>query len=167
VNTLKVILLISALSGFLVIVGYVVGRGKSVVIALILSALMNFGSYWFSDSIVLKMYNARPVTQAEAPVLYDVVTSLVSKAKIPMPKLYILPSDTPNAFATGNPEALASALMKLSDMSGLKPMGANPATAHMFIVNPLSGGTIMGLFSTHPPIEKRVERLRKMKGGWT
>ena len=273
-NTLKVILLISALSGFLVIVGYVVGRGKSVVIALILSALMNFGSYWFSDSIVLKMYNARPVTQAEAPVLYDVVTSLVSKAKIPMPKLYILPSDTPNAFATGrnedhaavavtsgllnmmnrdelegviahelshikhkdilistmvatiasavvllsrwsvffgndndsaisaidvaiiapvaatlvqmaisrsreyeadagsagmtgNPEALAGALMKLSDMSRLKPMSANPATAHMFIVNPLSGGTIMGLFSTHPPIEKRVERLRKMKGGWT
>jgi heat shock protein HtpX len=56
--------------------------------------------------------------------------------------------------------------MKLSDMARQMPLGANPATAHMFIVNPLSGGTIMGLFSTHPPIEKRVERLRAMKGGW-
>lgn len=269
---LKVILLISALSGLLVIAGYVMGRGKGVVIALILSAVMNFGSYWFSDSIVLKMYNAQPVSQAEAPDLYAAVESLATKALIPMPKLYILPSGTPNAFATGrnenhaavavtsgllnimnrdelegviahelshikhndilistmaatiasavvllsrwsmffgndsdsaisaiavaiiapvaatlvqmaisrsreyeadaggarvtgNPEALANALMKLSSMARKIPLDANPATAHMFIVNPLSGGTIMGLFSTHPPVEKRIERLREMKGG--
>lgn len=272
-NTLKIILLISVLSGLLVIVGYVLGRRTGVIIALILSAVMNFGSYWFSDSIVLKMYHAQPLTQAEAPEVYAAVESLSHKASIPLPKLYIIPSDTPNAFATGrnenhaavavtsgllnlmdrdevegviahelshikhkdilistmaatiasavvllsrwsmffgsdsdsvisaiavaiiapvaatlvqtaisrsreyeadagsaritgNPEALASALMKLSHMAGQMPMGANPATAHMFIVNPLSAGTIMSLFSTHPPIEKRVERLLAMKGGW-
>jgi heat shock protein HtpX len=273
-NTLKVILLISMLSGLLVIVGYMIAGRTGIVIALVLSALMNFGSYWFSDTIVLKMYNAQPVTQAEAPVLYDAVESLANKAAMPMPKVYIVPSGTPNAFATGrnedhaavavtsglmnimnknelegviahelahiknkdilistmaatiasavvllsrwsvffgnedgsaisaiavaiiapvaatlvqtaisrsreyeadagsakvtgNPEALASALGKLSSMARQKPMNANPATAHMFIVNPLSGGTIMGLFSTHPPVEKRIERLREMKGSWT
>jgi heat shock protein HtpX len=269
-NTLKVILLLSVLSGLLVIVGYIAARGTGVVIALFLSALMNFGSYWFSDTIVLKMYNARPVTQAEAPILYDAVALLSARAQIPMPKLYLLPSETPNAFATGrnedhaavavtsglmnlmnreelagviahelshikhkdilistmaatvasavvllsrwsvffgnddggvisaiavaiiapvaatlvqmaisrsreyeadaggakltgDPGALAGALMKLSSMARQKPMSANPATAHMFIVNPLSGGNVMGLFSTHPPVEKRVERLLKMK----
>jgi heat shock protein HtpX len=251
-----------------------VAKRTGIVIALVISVVMNFGSYWYSDSIVLKMYNAQPVTQVEAPVLYDVVESLSNKAKIPMPKLYILPSETPNAFATGrnedhaavavtsglmnimnraelegviahelshikhkdilistmaatvasavimlsrwsvffsnddsssisviavaiiapiaatlvqmaisrsreyeadagsasvtgNPEALANALMKLSNMARQKPMDANPATAHMFIVNPLSGGTIMSLFSTHPPIEKRIERLLEMKGSST
>jgi heat shock protein HtpX len=272
-NTLKIILLISTLTGLLVIVGYMFGRRKGIVIALVLSAVMNFGSYWFSDSIVLKMYHAQPVTQSEAHELYAEVESLANKASIPMPKLYIIPSDTPNAFATGrnenhsaiavtsgllhsmdrdeiagvlahelshikhkdilistmaatiasavvllsrwsmffggdsdsavsaiavaiiapvaatlvqmaisrsreyeadagsaritgNPEALANALMKLSRTARQVPIGANPATAHMFIVNPLSAGTIMGLFSTHPPIEKRVERLMAMKGGW-
>lgn len=273
-STLKVIILISALSGLLMIVGYLVGRGKGIVIALLLSAVMNFGSYWFSDSIVLKMYDARPVTQEEAPFLYDAVEDLAIRAAIPMPKLYIIPSDAPNAFATGRnenhaavavtsgllnlmnpdelqgviahelshikhkdilistmaatiasavvllsrwsfffssddgsvvsaiavaviapvaatlvqmaisrsreydadtgsakitgkPEALAGALMKLSDTAKQAPMHANPATAHMFIVSPLSGGTIMGLFSTHPPVEERIERLLAMKGGWT
>lgn len=273
-NTLKVVMLISMLSGLLVIVGYLLGRRKGVVIALIISAVMNFGSYWFSDSIVLKMYDAQPVTQAEAPDLYVAVESLTKKAEIPMPKLYVIPTNTPNAFATGrnedhaavavtsgllslmnndelegviahelshikhkdilistmaatiasavvllsrwsvffggddssaisaiaiaiiapvaatlvqtaisrsreyeadagsarvtgNPEALAGALMKLSNMSRVVPMGANPATAHMFIVNPLSGSTIMSLFSTHPPVEKRIERLLEMKDGST
>jgi len=273
-SMLKVILLISALSGLLMIVGYLVARKTGIVIALVVSALMNFGSYWFSDAIVLKMYTAQPVTRMEVPALYDAVESLAGKANIPMPQLYILPSETPNAFATGrnedhaavavtyglmnmmnrdelegviahelshikhkdilistmaatiasavvllsrwsvffssddgsavsaiavaiiapvaatlvqmaisrsreyeadagsarltgNPEALADALLKLSSMARQQPMGANPATAHMFIVNPLSGGTIMGLFSTHPPIEKRVERLLVMKGAQT
>ena len=273
-NTLKVILLISMLSGLLMIVGYILGRGKGIIIALILSVVMNFGSYWFSDTIVLKMYNARPVTQADAPEFYAVVESLATRANIPMPNLYLLPSESPNAFATGrdehhaavavtaglmnmmtrnelegviahelshikhkdilistmaatiasavvllsrwslffgnddrsmvgavavaivapvaatmvqmaisrsreyeadagsarvtgNPEALASALGKLSNLTKQVPMGANPATAHMFIVNPLSGSAVMNLFSTHPPIEKRIERLREMKGSWT
>ena len=269
-NTLRVILLLSLLSGLLMLVGYFVGRGKGVVIALVLSVLMNFGSYWFSDTLVLKMYNAQPVTQVEAPALYDAVDSLSARARIPIPKVYVIPSDTPNAFATGrdehhaavavtsgimkllnrdelegviahelshikhkdiligtmaatvasavvllsrwavffsnedrgtfsviamaviapiaatviqmaisrsreydadtgsakvtgNPEALAGALAKLAGAASEKPMAANPSTAHLFIVNPLSGGTIAGLFSTHPPVEKRIERLLKMR----
>ena len=269
-NTLKVILLLASLSGLLMLVGYFVARGKGVIIALIVSALMNFGSYWFSDSIVLRMYNAQAVTRGEAPLLYDAVESLSAKAKMPVPKLYIISQETPNAFATGRnedhaavavtsgilkilskdelegviahelshikhkdilistmaataasavvmlsrwavffgsdergmistiamaivapvaatviqmalsrsreyeadagsarisgkPEALAGALTKLSMAARVKPMDANPSTAHMFIVTPLSGGTIMNLFSTHPPIEERIARLIKLK----
>jgi len=269
-NTLKIIILLSMLSGLLMALGYVVARGTGVIVALIISVLMNFGSYWFSDSIVLSMYNAQPVTKQEAPMLYDAVESLSAKAKIPIPKVYIIPSQTPNAFATGRnedhaaiavttgilkilnqdelegviahelshikhkdilistmaatiasavvmlsrwavffgsddrntiaviamaivapvaatiiqmaisrsreyeadvgsarvsgkPVALAGALAKLSSAAKHKPMDANPSTAHMFIVNPLSGSTIMSLFSTHPPIEKRIERLKKMQ----
>jgi len=270
-NTLKLILLISMLSGLLMIVGYLVARKAGVIIALVIAAVMNFGSYWFSDSIVLRMYHARPVDRIEAPLLYDAVESLAAKAGIPMPKLYVIPTQTPNAFATGrnenhsavavtagllnlmnkdeiegvvahelshikhkdilistmaatiasavvllsrwsvffgsgddgaavravavaivapvaatlvqmaisrsreyeadagsaritgNPEALANALMKLSSAAQQAPLDANPATAHMFIVNPLSAGTVMSWFSTHPPVEKRVARLLAMK----
>jgi heat shock protein HtpX len=269
-NTLKVILLLASLSGLLMLVGYFVAKRKGVIIALVISIIMNFGSYWFSDSIVLSMYNAQAVTRKDAPVLYDAVESLSAKTKIPVPKLYIIPENTPNAFATGRnedhaavavtsgilkilntdelegviahelshvkhkdilistmaatiasavvllsrwavffgsddrgmistiamaivapvaatviqmalsrsreyeadagsakvsgkPEALAGALAKLSKAASTKPMDANPSTAHMFIVNPLSGGTLMNLFSTHPPVEKRIERLMKLK----
>jgi heat shock protein HtpX len=271
-NTLKVIILLASLSGLLVLIGYFLGRGKGIVIALIISVLMNFGSYWFSDSIVLRMYNAQAVTKKEAPALYDAVESLSAKADIPVPRVYVIPDAAPNAFATGRnedhaavavtsgiltilnrdelegvlahelshikhqdilistmaatiasavvllsrwavffgndegstisaiavaviaplaatviqmaisrsreyeadaggarvsgkPEALAGALAKLSNAARKRPMDANPSTAHMFIVNPLSGGTIMNLFSTHPPVEKRIERLLKMKKG--
>jgi heat shock protein HtpX len=271
-NTIKVIFLIASLSGLLLIIGYFIGRRTGVVIALIFALLMNFGSYWYSDTIVLSMYNAQPVTRSEAPVLYETVEILSAKAKIPVPKVYIIPENSPNAFATGRnedhaavavtsgilkilnkdelegviahelshikhkdilistmaatiagavvllsrwsmffgssddggmiktiavaiiapvaatliqmaisrsreydadagaakvsgkPEALAGALAKLSISAKRRPMDANPSTAHMFIVNPLSGGAIMNLFSTHPPPEKRIERLMKMKG---
>jgi heat shock protein HtpX len=270
-NTLKVIVLLASLSSLLLIIGYFIARGTGVMIALILSAIMNFGSYWYSDSIVLSMYDARSVTRMEAPVLYDVVESLSHKARIPVPKVYMIYQTSPNAFATGRdedhaavavtsgilkilnkdelegviahelshirhkdiligtmaatiasavvllsraamffggnedsgmittiavaiiapvaatviqmaisrsreyeadaggaevsgkPEALAGALVKLARSAELKPLAANPATAHMFIVNPLSGGAITNLFSTHPPLEKRIERLMKMK----
>jgi heat shock protein HtpX len=269
-NTMKVIIMLSMLSGLLILIGYFMGRGIGIVIALIISVVMNFGSYWFSDSIVLRMYNAQPVTRIESPVLYNAVESLSAKAKIPVPKVYVISNDAPNAFATGRnedhaavavtsgilkilnqdelegviahelshikhkdilistmaataasavvllsrwavffgndegstisaiavaviapiaamviqmaisrsreyeadaggaevsgkPMALAGALSKLSNAAQKKPMDANPSTAHMFIVNPLSGGTIMNLFSTHPPVEKRIERLQKMK----
>ena len=269
-NTLKVIFLIASLSGLLLIIGYFIGRRTGVVIALIFALIMNFGSYWYSDTLVLSMYNAQPVTRSEAPVLYETVETLSAKAKIPVPKVFI-PENSPNAFATGRnedhaavavtsgilkilnrdelegviahelshikhkdilistmaatiasaivllsrwsmffgssddsgmiktiavaiiapvaatliqmaisrsreydadagaakvsgkPEALAGALAKLSLSAKRRPMDANPSTAHMFIVNPLSGGTIMNLFSTHPPPEKRIERLMKMK----
>ena len=270
-NTLKVIILLMTLSSLLLIIGYFIARGTGVMIALILSGIMNFGSYWYSDSIVLSMYNARPVTRMEAPALYDTVESLSHKARISVPNLYVIPQTSPNAFATGRdedhaavavtsgilkildkdelegviahelshikhkdilistmaatiasavvllsrwamffsgnedsgmittiavaviapvaatiiqmaisrsreyeadaggaevsgkPEALAGALAKLARSAERKPLDANPATAHMFIVNPLSGAAIMNLFSTHPPLEKRIERLMKMK----
>ena len=270
-NTLKVIILIASLSGLLMIVGYFIARRTGVVIALIISLVMNFGSYWYSDTVVLSMYNAQPVTKSQAPILYDAVETLSIKAKIPVPKIYVIRENSPNAFATGRnedhaavavttgilkilskdelegviahelshikhkdilistmaatiasavvllsrwamffggsddngmiktiavaivapvaatliqmaisrsreydadaggarvsgkPEALAGALAKLSKETRQKPMDANPSTAHMFIVNPLSGGRIMNLFSTHPPLEKRIERLMKMK----
>lgn len=259
------------LSSLLLIIGYFIARGRGVMMALILSGILNFGSYWYSDSIVLTMYNAKPVTRMEAPVLYDAVESLSHAARIPVPKVYVIPQTTPNAFATGRdeehaavavtsgilkmldkdelegviahelshiknrdilistlaatiasavvllsrwamffggnedsgmittiavaviapvaatviqmaisrsreyeadaggarvsgkPEALAGALEKLARSAVIRPLDANPATAHMFIVNPLSGGAIMNLFSTHPPLEKRIERLMKMK----
>jgi len=270
-NTLKVILLLASLSGLLMLVGYFVARGTGVVIALVLSALMNFGSYWYSDSIVLRMYSAQEVTREQTPVLHNAVESLAGKAKMPKPRVYVIPNETPNAFATGRdedhaavavtsgilkilnkdelegvlahelahirhkdilistmaatvasavvllsrwavffgndegkgmipaiataiiapiaatviqmaisrsreyeadagsaqvtgkPEALAGALRKLSLASKTIPMNANPSTAHMFIVNPLSGDFIRTLFSTHPPIEKRIDRLLQMK----
>lgn len=270
-NAMKLIVLLASLSGLLLVVGYFIAKGRGVLIALVIALITNFGGYWYSDSIVLKMYDARPVTQTEAPVLFDVVESLASKAKIPTPKIYMISNPSPNAFATGRnedhaavavttgimrilnrdelegviahelshiknkdilistmaatiatavvllsrwamffgsgedgstiatvavaivapvaatiiqmaisrsreydadaggakvsgkPEALASALAKLSKAATIRPMDANPSTAHMFIVNPLSGGTIMNLFSTHPPLEKRIERLMKMR----
>ena len=268
-GTIKVIMLLGVLSGLLMAVGYLVARKTGVIIALVLSALMNLGSYWYSDTIVLKMYNAQPVTQSEAPALFRAVEALSAQARIPMPRLYVVPSQAPNAFATGRnedhaavavttgilkildrdelqaviahelshirhkdilistmaatvagaivmlsrwavffgnddssavrviamaivapiaasivqmaisrsreyeadagsaritrqPLALASALEKLSGAARQRPLNANPSTAHMFIVNPLSGGSIMDLFSTHPPVEKRIERLRAM-----
>ncbi len=270
-NTLKVILLLASLSGLLMLVGYFVARGTGVVIALVLSALMNFGSYWYSDTIVLRMYSAREVSRQEAPVLHNAVESLSAKIKMPKPRLYVISNETPNAFATGRdenhaavavtsgilkilnkdelegvlahelahiqhkdiligsmaatvasavvllsrwavffgndegkgmipaiamaiiapiaatviqmaisrsreyeadagsaqitgkPEALAGALRKLTLAARTTPLNANPSTAHMFIVNPLSGDFIRMLFSTHPPIEKRIERLRQME----
>jgi heat shock protein HtpX len=241
---------------------------------------MNFFSYWFSDKIVLKMYGAKPVDEAQAPQLHAIVRRLAQRARIPVPRIYIIPNDSPNAFATGRspqhaavavtegimrildeeelegvlahelshvanrdvlistiaatlagaitylahmaqwaaifggrshddeeggsnplvmmmfamlaplaamlvqfavsrarefqadatgarlagrPWPLAKALEKLEVASHMQPMPANPATAHLFIVNPLTGRGFATLFSTHPPIEERVARLRAMK----
>jgi heat shock protein HtpX len=275
-NTLKIILMLAALSGILLVVGAVVGGRIGLVLALVLSAVANLGGYWYSDQIVLKMYNAKAVTRVESPLLYDVVQGLAEKKGMPVPSVYIITDKSPNAFATGrdenhaavavtsgildllgrdeltgvvahelshirnrdiligtmaatiasavvivasvakwtammggagadgegtvaliataivapvaatlvqmaisrsreydadegaakmtgNPEALASSLEKLSLASRKTPLDANPATAHMFIVNPLSGNMIMNLFSTHPPLEKRIARLRGMR----
>ena len=267
----------------LVFVGAALGGRSGMVMAFGLALVMNVGSYWFSDKIVLRMYHAQPVTEAEAPELHAIVHTLVQRAGMPMPKVYIIPEETPNAFATGrnaehavvavtrgimrilsreeltgviahelahikhrdmltgtivatiagaismlaqmaqwamifgggsrrddgeggspiaalvmmivapiaamlvqmaisrtreyeadkggailagNPTWLANALLKLEKGSQLIPMeDARPATAHMFIVNPLRGGGLMNLFSTHPPIAERVKRLNDMARG--
>jgi len=279
-NTLKTGLLLGALTGLLMLIGGFFGGQHGVVLAFIFAMILNFGSYWFSDRIVLSMYHAQPVTEAEAPELYNVVRQLALKASLPMPRVYVIPEDTPNAFATGRderhavvavtagilrilnrdelegvlshelthikhrdiligsiaatlagaivmlanmaqwaamfgggsrdddeggggivglilmailapigatiiqmaisrsreyladdggakisgkPYGLASALEKLARASQAIPMDANPSTAHMFIVNPLTGRSLLNLFSTHPPIEERIARLRSMR----
>jgi heat shock protein HtpX len=280
-NTLKTTLLLGLLTGLIMAFGSYLGGSQGLVVAFVFATLMNFGAFWFSDTIVLKMYRARPVDATEAPELYRIVHGLVSRAQMPMPKLYVIPQEAPNAFATGrspqhaavavtegllrmmrseevegvlahelshvrnrdtlistvaatlagvvmllanmlrwaaifggvqrdddrggglvgllvmtivapmaamfiqfaisrsrefqadasgaeltqNPLGLASALEKLAYASERVPMAAQPQTAHLFIVNPLSGARLARMFSTHPPIEERVRRLRGMVTG--
>ncbi len=279
-NMLKTTLLLGLLTGLILWFGEFLGGSQGLTIAFLFAAIMNFGSYWFSDKIVLAMYGARPVGMNEAPELYRVVQNLATRAGMPMPKLYVIPTDAANAFATGrNPEhaavavtegimrlmswdeiegvlahelshvknrdilissiaatlagvimmlanmvrwaaifggfsrderdegggvlgllfmsivaplaamliqlaisrsreyqadasgaeilhsgeSLARALEKLESASQRVPLDASPQTAHLFIVNPLSRRSLAGLFSTHPPIEERIRRLRAMR----
>jgi len=279
-NSIKTVLLLGLLTGLILFIGQLLGGTQGMMIAFVFSVLLNFGSYWFSDKIVLRIYDARPVTEAEAPELYGIVHDVALRAGMPMPRVYIIPTETPNAFATGrnpehavvavtegilrlmnreelegvlaheishvknrdilissvaatlagvimmlanmarwaaifggyggrdreeegggmlgllltmilapiaamliqmaisrsreymadstgaktvgNPLGLASALAKLSRANEIAPMEARPETAHLFIVNPLSGRSLANLFSTHPPIEERIARLRAM-----
>lgn len=278
-NTLKTTLLLGLLTGLLLWMGRAFGGSQGMVIAFAFAVIMNFGSYWFSDKIVLRMYSAQEVDMNSAPELYRIVHNLVTRASIPMPKLYVIPTDAANAFATGrNPEhaavavtqgilrlmsseelegvlahelshvknrdilissvaaTIAGALVMLADMlrwgamfggmsrddrensggalgliamsiiapmaamliqmaisrsrefqadasaarilgtgeplaraleklqiaSDQVPLPANPQTAHMFILNPLNGRGLSKLFSTHPPVEERIARLRSM-----
>ena len=110
-NTIKTTLLLGAMTGLLVIFGDYFGGTQGMVIAFLFALLMNFGSYWYSDKIVLKMYRAREVTDAEAPELVGMVRSLSQRAQLPMPRVYIVPNESPNAFATGrNPQHAAVAV---------------------------------------------------------
>lgn len=274
-NTFKTALLLTAMSLFLLFVGQMIGGERGMMLALIFAAVMNFVSYFFSDKIALAAYRAQPVTREQLPRAYEIVERLTQKIGIPMPKMYVIPTDSPNAFATGrspehasvamtkgilnlltdeelegvlaheighvrnrdilissvaatlagaitliarmgywsslfgggdrddrdrgggivallmlilapiaatliqlavsrsreyeadasgarytgNPEALARALSKLDAYSKRLPMEATPSTAHLFIVAPLLGVDFSSLFSTHPPIAKRIERL--------
>jgi len=103
-NTIKTGLLLGALTGLLMLIGGFFGGQQGVVIAFIVAMVLNFGSYWFSDKLVLKMYRAREASQSEAPELFAIVKNLAMKASLPMPRVYIVPGDTPNAFATGRDE---------------------------------------------------------------
>ena len=279
-NTLKLTFLMALLTVILVTLGGAVGGQGGMMIAFVMAAGMNFFSYWFSDKMVLSMYGAREITESEDPRFYGIVRQLAQRAGLPMPKVYLMDTDTPNAFATGrNPEhaavaattgilrilsedelagvmahelahvknrdilistiaatfagaitymahmaqfaalfgggrssdndeggggifgmilmailapiaamlvqmaisrsrefgadaggasisgsplSLANALQKLEMGNQQVPMQANAATAHMFIVSPLTGGGMMSLFSTHPPMAERVARLQEM-----
>jgi heat shock protein HtpX len=280
-NTIRTTLLLGALTGLLMLIGGYFGGKSGVVIAFLFAMVMNFGSYWFSDKIVLRMYKAQEVSESQAPELYGIVKNLALRGDLPMPRVYVIPENTPNAFATGRdenhavvavtegitrilnrdelegvighelthiknkdmligsiaatlagaivmlanmaqwaaifggvsrdddegggggliglilmailapiaatiiqmaisrsrefladaggarisgkPYGLAGALEKLQRTSQAIPMDANPSTAHMFIVNPLTGGSLMSLFSTHPPLEERIARLKSMR----
>jgi heat shock protein HtpX len=271
-NTFKTALLLTAMTLFLLFIGQMFGGERGMVLALIFAAVMNFVSYFFSDKIALSAYRAQPVTREQLPRAYEIVERLSQKIGIPMPKIYVIPAESPNAFATGrnpehasvamtegilnllndeemegvlahelghvknrdilissvaatlagaitwishiglwfgggdredreggggwigllmlflapiaatliqlavsrsreyeadasgarytgNPYALASALGKLDAYSKRDPLPATPSTAHLFIVAPLLGFSFASLFSTHPPIAKRIERL--------
>jgi heat shock protein HtpX len=279
-NVFKTGLLLAVLTAMLVLAGGAIGGQRGMLVAFVIALAMNFFSYWFSDKIVLKMYGAQPVDEAQAPQLHGMVRRLAQRAGIPVPRIYVIPSDAPNAFATGrNPQhaavavtegimrildeeelegvlahelshvanrdvliatvaatlagaitylahmaqwaaifggrghddeeggsnplvmmlfamlapiaamlvqfavsrarefqadatgarlagrpwPLAKALEKLEVASHMRPMAANPATAHLFIVNPLTGRSLMRLFSTHPSTEERIARLRSMR----
>jgi len=280
-NMLKTVFLMTLMMALLMVVGSMVGGEQGLIMAFGISLLMNFGSYWFSDKIVLMMYRAKEVSEAESPRLYSLVARIASQAQLPMPRIYIIPGEAPNAFATGrNPEhaavaategilallsddelegvlahefahikhrdiltgtivatmvgaitfiarmagwsmmfggasrdrrdsngiselammilapiaalliqmaisrsrefaadeggaqicgrplSLANALRKLEQGTTRLPMEhVSPASAHLFIVNPLVGGGIAKLFSTHPPVEERIERLQKLAMG--
>jgi len=276
-NTFKTAFFLTLLTLLLMFIGRAFGGQNCMILALVFAAVMNFVSYFYSDKIALAMYRAQPVTREEQPRAYQAVERLTQKIGIPMPKIYVIPNDSPNAFATGrnpahasvavtqgilnlltdeelegvlahelghvnnrdilissvaktiagavtmlasmgrwamifggmggredrdrggglagllmlivapiaasliqlavsrsreyqadatgahftgNPYALASALQKLDTYSRRLPMQATPSTAHLFIIQPLLGGMSFGnLFSTHPPIAKRIERL--------
>jgi heat shock protein HtpX len=273
-NTLKTAVLMTVLTVLLILVGSALGGSGGATLAFVVALAINGFSYWFSDKLVLRMSGARPATEAEAPELYAIVRDLAGRAGLPMPKVYLIESPTPNAFATGRnpshavvavttgmldlltrgelvgvlahelshikrrdillstiaaaiagavtyaaqiaqwsmlfggrdreegaggllsglvmiivaplaamlvqmaisrsreydaddggarlsgtPAALASALRKLDLAARRMPMPVNPATAHLFIVNPLTGQRLLALFSTHPPIEDRIARL--------
>ena len=275
-NQFRTAILLAVMTAFIMVVGQLLGGRQGMFIALIFAGGMNFFSYWYSDKMVLKMYRAQPIAAHEAPELYQTVQILANRAGLPMPKVYVIPRDQPNAFATGRnpehaavavtrglmnlmdrdeiegvlahelahvknrdiligtiaatmagaimmlasmarwsaffggmrsdddegglgvigviamsiiapmaamliqmaisrsreyladstgaaiagrPDGLARALEKLGSYSRSRPMDANPSTAHMFIVNPLSAKKMAGLFSTHPPLEERIARL--------
>ncbi len=124
-NTLKTVFLMTLMMVLLLAVGSAIGGRSGLVIAFVFSLLMNFFAYWFSDKIVLAMYGARQVTEAEAPKLHAMVRRLATRAGIPMPKIYIIPSLTPNAFATGrNPQnaavAVTEGILRLLDEDELE-----------------------------------------------
>ena len=110
-NQIKTVVLLTALAALLVVIGGYIGGKHGATIALVIALVLNFGSYWFSDKIVLSMYHAQEVTEAEAPDLYRLVANLATNAGLPMPRVYIIPDDSPNAFATGrNPSHAAVAV---------------------------------------------------------
>jgi heat shock protein HtpX len=279
-NTLKTTALLAALTALLVVIGDFLGGRGGMVLFFGIAVVMNLGAYWFSGDIALRMAGAREVSEEEAPELYQIVREVATYARLPQPRVAIIDSPSPNAFATGrdanhavvavttgilgilnrdelmgvlghelghvrnhdilissvaatvagaitmlahaaqwamifggfggsrdddnynpfaallmiifapiaatliqlaisrsreygadetgarligNPEALARALEKLEMATSVRPLPVNPAVAHMFIVNPLKGVSFSGLFSTHPPLEERIRRLRALR----
>jgi heat shock protein HtpX len=273
--TLRTTILLASLSGLFVAIGFLIGGSSTALLFLGMAALMNMGAYFFSDKLALKMSGAKPIEESEAPRLYQIMRELTTRAGLPMPRMYMIPQDQPNAFATGrnpknsavavtqgitkllsedelrgvlahelahvkhrdiliqsvaatigaaitylgymlmwfgggedndspfglvamlalillaplaatiiqlsisrqreyaadaggaaisgNPESLASALLRLEQGAAAIPMQVNQAAEPLYIVKPFSGGGFSKLFSTHPPIEERVRRLRQMR----
>jgi heat shock protein HtpX len=129
-NMLKTTLLLSSLTGLLIIVGRLIGGTTGMFIAFAFALVLNFGSYWYSDKIVLKMYHAKEVTESESPQLYDVVRNLAMRAQLPMPKVYIVETSMPNAFATGRDPKHAAVAATTGIMNILTPEELEGVLAH-------------------------------------
>jgi heat shock protein HtpX len=270
---IKTTILLASLTGLLVVIGALIGGPQTAGLFLAFGLILNLGAYWFSDKLAIRMAGAKPVSEEEAPRLYEIVRDLTTRAGLPMPKMYVIPQEQPNAFATGrnpdhsavavtqgilkllsedelrgvlahelghvrnrdilttsvasaiggaityiaylalwfggdddsplgifaslalfllapiaatiiqlavsrqreysadatgaeicgNPESLASALLRLEQGAQAIPMQVNQSAEPLYIVRPFSGRGISSLFSTHPPIEERVRRLRQMR----
>src|SRR4030095_11405462 len=124
-NIFKTGLLLAALTAMLVLIGGAIGGQQGMIVAFVFAVAMNFFSYWFSDRIVLAMYSAQPVDEASAPRLYNIVRRLATRAAIPVPRIYVIPVDTPNAFATRrDPEhpvgAVTEGIMRILDEEELE-----------------------------------------------
>ncbi|MFH0936250.1 MAG: M48 family metalloprotease, partial [Candidatus Woesearchaeota archaeon] len=124
-NQIKTVLLLGLLAGIIILIGGLIAGQTGLLYGLIFAIIINFVTYWFSDKIVLAMYRAKPITKKEAPILFEIVEELTKKANLPMPKIYIIPTDNPNAFATGrNPKHAAVActqgILKLLNKEELK-----------------------------------------------
>ncbi len=177
--------LLGVLTLFLMIVGQYFGGRNGMTLGLGIAICMNAFAYFFSDKIALASSGAQRVSREQVPRLYEVMERLAAKARLPMPKLYLVPEAAPNAFATGrNPQhasvAVTQGLLELMNdeepyglISALQKLGAynqripttsvSPSTSALCIVKPLFGsGTVSSLFSTHPPLEKRIQALREM-----
>ena len=153
-NQMKTFILMALLTILLVWIGSLVGGRNGAIFALVFAGVMNFGIYWFSDRIVLKMYRAQAVTEAEQPVLHRIVRELALRSSIPMPKVYIIPQDAPNAFATGrNPQhaavAVTTGIMKLLNEEELKGVLAHELShiRHRDILIGTVAATIAGAIS--------------------
>src|SRR2546422_1049499 len=173
-NTFKTAFLLTALTLLLMGIGRAFGGQNGMLLALGVAAVTNFVAYFFSDKIALATYRAQPVTRDQLPRVYEVVERMTQRIGLPM--LILAPiaavliqlavsrsreyqADATGAHFTGNPYALASALAKLDAYSKRVPLVATPSTAHLFIIQPFLGMNFGSLFSTHPPIAKRIERL--------
>src|SRR6266567_1767003 len=182
-NTFKTAFLLTALTLLLMFIGRVFGGQNGMLLALILAAVLNFVSYFFSDKLALAMYRAKPVTREELPHAYLIVERLTQKIGLPMPKIYVIPTESPNAFATGRNPSHASvavtqgilSLLNDEELEGvlahelghvrnrdilISSIAATIAGAITYFADIARWGMIFGsLFSTHPPIAKRIERL--------
>ncbi|KGK97903.1 protease HtpX [Methanococcoides methylutens] len=129
-NMFKTTLLLASLTGLLVIVGNLIGGTSGMIIAFAFAVILNFGSYWYSDKIVLKMYHAKEVTESESPKLYEIVRKLAMRADLPMPKVYIVETSMPNAFATGRDPKHAAVAATTGILNLLTPEEIEGVLAH-------------------------------------
>ncbi|NJM67550.1 MAG: M48 family metalloprotease [Acaryochloris sp. RU_4_1] len=178
-NQLKTAALLGLLSGLIVLTSYsLVGNEQGLYIGLALSAMTTLGSSFYSDKVALAAYQAQPLERIDAPKLYDTVARLCDRANLPMPALFIVPTKSPNAFATGrDPQHAAVAmtegiieLLSTKELEGVLaqtvgrqiPINGNPALSSLLIINPLSREGLQNLFRTHPSTEERIQRLQEL-----